>query len=131
MLSFSSNNLRSFFRSNGCNSIINGSHREDIFVNGSHGELIFMNRSHWEFSVVNGESGIFGSETKFVSNISDGLELAVGVDVLVTSGFLTETVSYFMFGRRPVGITVLGVAEFILKKKSITNIECRILGFIH
>ena len=78
-----------------------------------------MNGSHWEFSVVNGESGIFGSETKFVSNISDGLELAVGVDVLVTSGFLTETVSYFMFGRRPVGITVLGVAEFILKKNQL------------
>ena len=119
MLGFSSNNLRSFFRSDGCNSIINGSNREDIFVNGSHGELVFMNGSHWEYSVVNWESGIFGPESEFVSDISDGLEFAVGVDVLVTSGFLTETVSDFVFGRRPVGITVLGVAEFILQKKII------------
>ena len=89
-------------------------------MNGSHGELIFMNRSHWEFSVVNGsnwESGIFGPESELISDISDGLEFTVGVNVLVTSGFLTETVSDFMFGRRPVGITVLGVAEFILKSK--------------
>ena len=119
MLSFSSNNLRSFFGSDGCNSIKNGSNREGIFVNGSHGELVFMNGSHWEFSVVNGsnwESGIFGPESELVSDISDGLEFAIGVNVLVTSGFLTETVSDFVFGRRPVGITVLGVAEFILKK---------------
>ena len=117
MLSFSSNNLRSFFGSDGCNSIKNGSNREDIFVNGSHGELIFMNGSHWEFSVVNGsnwESGIFGPESELVSDISDGLEFTVGVNVLVTSGFLTKTVSDFVFGRSPVGITVLGVAEFIL-----------------
>ena len=86
-------------------------------MNGSHGELIFMNGSHWEFSVMNWESGIFGSESEFISDISDGLEFTVGVNVLVTSGFLTETVSDFMFGRRPVGITVLGVAEFILKSK--------------
>ena len=122
MLGFSSNNLRSFFGSDGCNSIKNGSNREGIFVNGSHGELVLMNGSHWEFSVVNGsnwESGIFGPESELVSDISDGLEFAVGVNVLVTSGFLTETVSDFVFGRRPVGITVLGVAEFILKKELI------------
>ena len=86
-------------------------------MNGSHGEHVFMNGSHWEYSVVNWESGIFGPESELVSDISDGLEFAVGVDVLVTSGFLTETVSDFVFGRRPVGITVLGVAEFILKSK--------------
>ena len=86
-------------------------------MNGSHGELIFMNGSHWEFSVMNWESGIFGPESELISDISDGLEFAVGVNVLVTSGFLTETVSDFVFGRGPVGITVLGVAEFILKSK--------------
>jgi hypothetical protein len=30
----------------GCNSIIHGSNREDIFVNGSYGELIFINGSY-------------------------------------------------------------------------------------
>ena len=54
MFSFSSNNLRSFFGSDGCNTIKNGSNREGIFMNRSHGELIFMNGSRWEFSVVNG-----------------------------------------------------------------------------
>merc|ERR1719319_1299530 len=88
-----------------------------VYLNGSHGELVFMNGSHWEFSVMNWESGIFGPESELVSDISDGLEFAVGVDVLVTSGFLTETVSDFVFGRRPVGITVLGVAEFIPSSK--------------
>ena len=114
-------------------------------MNGSHGELVFMNGSHWEFSVVNGsnwESGIFGPESELVSDISDGLEFAIGVNVLVTSGFLTETVSDFVFGRRPVGITVLGVAEFILKKKNnqilnmgiyflvLGNTEIRIFEFV-
>ena len=45
---------------------------------------------------------------KLVSDISDGLEYTVGVDVLVTSVFLTETVSDFVFGRHSVEITVLG-----------------------
>merc|ERR1711971_963882 len=101
MLSFSYKDLRSFFGSDGCSSIKNGSNRDGIFVNGSHGE----------FSVMNWESRIFGPESELVSDISDGLEFTVGVNVLVTSGFLTETVSDFVFGRRPVGITVLGVAE--------------------
>ena len=47
-----------FFRTCGCNSIINRSNRQDIFVNGSYGELIFINGSHGEFSLVNGSYSI-------------------------------------------------------------------------
>ena len=90
--------VRSFFRSSGCNSIINGSNREDIFVNESYGELLFINGSYGEFSVMNGsnlEFEIFSPESELIGNISDSSEFSVRDDILVTSSFLTKIVSDF------------------------------------
>ena len=98
MFSFSCFDLGSFFNWGGCNTVVNGSYREFIFMNGSNREFVYVKESNWEFSIMNGsnrelsvmdwsnrQSRIYSSESQFIGNISDSLEFAVGVNILVTS----------------------------------------------
>ena len=67
---------------------MNGSNREFVYVNGSNWELSIMNGSNRELSVMDGsnrQSRIYSSESQFIGDISDSLEFAVGVNILVTS----------------------------------------------
>ena len=64
---------------------------------------------------MNGQSGVSHSEAQSVSDIVDGLEDTIGIDVLVTSSHTRESVSRFLLGRVQVGVSVMGVAKFILK----------------
>merc|ERR1712156_1245932 len=56
MFSFSCFDLRSFFNRRGCNTVVNGSYREFIFMNGSNWEFSIMNGSNWELSVMDGSN---------------------------------------------------------------------------
>ena len=98
MFSFSCFDLGSFFDWGGCKTVVNRSYREFIFMNGSHREFVYVNGSNWEFSIMNGsnwelsvmngsnrQSRICGSESQFIGDISDSLECAGGVNILVTS----------------------------------------------
>jgi hypothetical protein len=126
MFSCGSCDLRSHLNRCRCNTVINGSYREFVYMNGSNREFVFVNGSNGEFSVMNGsngelsivngsngQSGIYNSESQFIGDIGDNLEFASGVNVSITSSLLTKSVTNFLFGRVEVRITVLGVAKFI------------------
>ena len=86
---------------------------------------------------MNGQSGVSHSEAQSVGDIVDGLEDAIGIDVLVTSSNTGESVSRLLLGRVQVGVSVVGVAKFILKcsrsvfKKNISGrvlVYCKLVG---
>ena len=75
-----------------------------------------MNGGNGEGSIMYGQPGIGHSETQSVGDIVDSLEDAIGINILVTSGNPGESISGFLFGRVQVGISVMSVTKFILKR---------------
>merc|ERR1739844_414161 len=86
-------------------------------MNRSNGELSIMNGSYGKFGNVNGNSGIFNTESQMIGYIVDGLEFSGGIDVLVTAGYTSKSIANFVFGRVEIAVTVLGVSKFILSSE--------------
>ena len=74
--------------------------------------------SFGKFGNMNGDSGILNSESQMIGYVVDGLEFSGGIDVLVTAGDTSKSITHFVFGRVEIAVTVLGVSKFILKFKN-------------
>merc|ERR1711935_1065260 len=71
----------------------------------------------WGNSIIdwsNRETGILHTESSPVSNIPDLLELAIGINILVSSGHSSIGVANLLLGRVEVSIAVVEVAKLIL-----------------
>merc|ERR1711892_682919 len=65
----------------------------------------------------NRETGVLHTESSPVSNIPDLLELAIGINILVSSSHSTISVADLLLGRVEVSIAVVEVAKLILGVK--------------
>jgi len=72
--------------------------------------------------VEDGESGVLNTESGSVSDVGDGLELTVGINIRVTSVDSGVSVSNLVLGRVEVGVSVVQVLEFILGVELASNI---------
>merc|ERR1719516_302847 len=71
----------------------------------------------WGNSIIdrsNGEPGVLGSEAKSISNIGDLLELALSINIGVTSTDSTIGVANLLLDRVEVSIAIVKVSKFIL-----------------
>lgn len=81
------------------------------FENGSYGKFDFGNSgSNWEV-------GSLDTESQMIGDIVGGLDNAIGIDIRIRSLNSSISVSYFLFDRVEVRITILNIAEFILSLK--------------
>jgi len=62
----------------------------------------------------NRQTGVLNTETSTISNISDLLELSIGINILVSSSDSSIGVSNLLFGRVEVSIAIVEVSKFIL-----------------
>merc|ERR1711974_302320 len=76
-------------------------------IDGSNGEHSVEFGANWETRILN-------TESKSISDVSDGLKDSVGVDIRVSSVDSSISVSDLLFHRVDVGISVVEVSEFIL-----------------
>jgi len=72
--------------------------------------------------VEDGESGVLNTESGSVSDVGDGLELTVGINIRVSSVDSGVSVSNLVLGRVEVGVSVVQVLEFILGVELASNI---------
>jgi len=72
--------------------------------------------------VEDGESGVLNTESGSVSDVGDGLELTVGINIRVSSVDSGVSVSNLVLGRVKVGVSVVQVLEFILGVELASNI---------
>ena len=78
------------------------------FENGSYGKFDFGNSgSNWKVGSLNTESQMIG-------DIVGGLDNAIGINIRIRSLNSSISVSYFLFDRVEVRITILNIAEFVL-----------------
>jgi len=78
------------------------------FENGSYGKFDFGNSgSNWEV-------GSLDTESQMIGDIVGGLDNAIGINIRIRSLNSSISVSYFLFDRVEVRITILNIAEFIL-----------------
>ena len=89
-----------------------------IFMDGCFGKFVFMNGSYGKFdfgnSGSNWEVGSLDTESQMIGDIVGGLDLAVGIDIGIRSRNSSISVSYFLFDRVEVRVTILNIAEFVL-----------------
>lgn len=89
-----------------------------IFMDGCFGKFVFMNGSYGKFdfgsSGSNWEVGSLDTESQMIGDIVGGLDLAVGIDIRIRSRNSSISVSYFLFDRVEVRVTILNIAEFVL-----------------
>jgi hypothetical protein len=85
---------------------------------GCNGKYIFMNGSYGKFDFgscgSNWEVGGLDTESQMISDIVGGLDNAVGINVRIRSRNSSISVSYFLFDRVEVRVTILNIAEFVL-----------------
>jgi len=95
MFSLGLGDLRSILNRGRCNTIVNGSNGELVYVNGSwflntfengcNGELVFVNGGDGKFDLGggggNGQVGGLDTESQTVSNVVGGLDDAVGINI--------------------------------------------------
>jgi len=92
MCSLGLSDLRSILNRGRCNTIVNGSNGESVFVNGSftlengcNGELVFVNGGDGKFDLGggggNGQVGGLDTESQTVSNVVGGLDNTVGINI--------------------------------------------------
>jgi len=72
--------------------------------------------------VEDGESGVLNTESGSVSDVGDGLELIVGINIRVSTVDTGVSVSNLVLGRVQVGVSVVQVLEFILGVELASNI---------
>jgi len=95
MFSLGGSDLRSVLNRFRCNTGVDGSNGEGVFVNGSgclftfengcNGELVFVNGGDGKFDLGggggNGQVGGLDTESQTVSNVVGGLDDAVGINI--------------------------------------------------
>merc|ERR1719228_2094862 len=97
MSSLSCYYLRCFFWSHWCNTIINRS-----------------NKRLW---VECGKTRVSNTESSTISNVFNPLELAVGINIRVTSRYSSIGVTNFLLGRVQVCIPIVQISKLILSLK--------------
>ena len=108
---FENGGYQRFGVESGCNGKV-------IFMDGCNGKFVFMNGSYGKFdfgsSRSNWEVGSLDTESQMIGDIVGGLDLAVGIDIRIRSRNSSISVSYFLFDRVEVRVTILNIAEFVL-----------------
>jgi len=114
VLSTGSEDLGGLSNGLGSNSGEDGSH-EGLWVEGGGNSVI--DGSNGELSVEfgsNGETRILNTESKTISDVSDGLKNSIGVDIRVSSVDSSISVSDLLLHGVDVGVTIVEVSELIL-----------------
>jgi len=111
VLSLGSSNLGGVFGSSGGNSGEDGSN-EGLGVEG--GGNSGVDGSNGEGIIVDGKTRILNTESKSIGDVSDGLKDSVGVNIRVSSGDSSISVSDLLLVGVDVGVSVVQVSELIL-----------------
>jgi len=107
VLSTGSEDLSGFSNGLGSNSCEDGSHEGLGIEGGGNGELSFKGGG-------NGETRILNTESKTISDVSDGLKDSIGINIRVSSVDSSISVSDLLFHGVDVGVSVVEVSELIL-----------------
>jgi len=78
----------------------------------------------------NGKSRVLNTESESISNIFDGLELAVGINIAVSAAHTGVGVSDLVLGDVQVAVAIVQVSEFILSMELASDIGGRGIGGI-
>jgi len=114
VLSGGSSNFRGYFGGSGGNSGVYRGYGKfgvegggNSIIDGSNGELSVEFGANWETRILN-------TESSSISDVSDGLKNSIGVNIRVSSGNSSISVSDLLFHGVEVGVSVVEVSELIL-----------------
>jgi len=114
VLSGGGGNLRGQLRGNGKLRVEGGGDKRlGVEGRGNKG-LGVEGRGNQRLRVEDGKSGVLNTESGSVSDVGDGLELIVGINIRVSTVDTGVSVSNLVLGRVQVGVSVVQVLEFIL-----------------
>jgi len=130
VLSGGGGNLRGQLRGNGKLRVEGGGDKRlGVEGRGNKG-LGVEGRGNQRLRVEDGKSGVLNTESGSVSDVGDGLELIVGINIRVSTVDTGVSVSNLVLGRVQVGVSVVQVLEFILGVELASDIGSSGVGHI-
>merc|ERR1719228_773157 len=99
--------LRGFFWSHWCNTIINRSNKRLWVESGSNKRFWVESGGNQWLGVECGKTRVSNTESSTISNVFNPLELAVGINIRVTSRYSSIGVTNLLLGRIQVCIPIV------------------------